>query len=591
MALRAAKQLYPNLEIHFVARDRFAAAAKRISWIHKVITLPTDALLQPIVDGSRSEQESLGEVARWVAPLVKDSWDLIVNWSYSPASSWLTGLLPAKVKLGYNRRRDGSFSSADGWSHYVQAVIQGGVKQNIHLTDIFTTQLLTALQIHVGEPADEGNSPVTSKSFFILELGESDLGLPLKDSSKKWVAIQLGAGNDSKTWDATHWATLSHMVLQRHSEVQIVLLGGKEDADRARIFKATLEKLGNSALNSRVISLVGQTDFDLWASVIGRAQWLFSGDTAALHLASVLGTRVMNVSVGPVAWTETGPYGNGHYVVSSAQPCEGCTEKSTDVSLHTCRLQVTPQAVYGTWTYASSEWSHRRELPIEKHFSNLGYSQELAQIQIHRSKIRGTQDGGGVLYEPLTQGMSALHEWVGMVMGHVARAWYCGWVPPVGQELDRGRFHPSLIQKLRELDESSQVLQKIWLEASQLATVLQQKSAKLKSNRLMTLPDRQDLLQTGKQLQELDALVDRLGVAQPALRGFVQMSKVLMHNLNGSGITDLGKESAESYKQLHEGVTILRDWLKHSLSLAKPVAVARAPIAALPSAPKLEPNL
>ena len=51
MALRAAKQLYPHLEIHFLARERFAAAAKRTPWIESVITLPTDTLLGSVLKG------------------------------------------------------------------------------------------------------------------------------------------------------------------------------------------------------------------------------------------------------------------------------------------------------------------------------------------------------------------------------------------------------------------------------------------------------------------------------------------------------------------------------------------------------------
>ena len=194
MALRAAKQLYPNLEIHFVARERFAAAAKRVPWIKKVVTLPTEQILAPVLTGEKTELQALSDVARWVGPLVKEPWDMVVNWSYSEASSFLTGLLPARVKLGYSRRRDTTFAAADGWSHYIQAIVQNGLSQNIHLTDIFTTQLLTALQIHFGEPMNDGNAPVTSKNFFELEIGEKEG--KWRDRSRKWVAIQLGAGRE-----------------------------------------------------------------------------------------------------------------------------------------------------------------------------------------------------------------------------------------------------------------------------------------------------------------------------------------------------------------------------------------------------------
>ena len=48
-----------------------------------------------------------------------------------------------------------------------------------------------------------------------------------------------------------------------------------------------------------------------------------------------------------------------------------------------------------------------------------------------------------------------------------------------------------------------------------------------------------------------------------------------MHNLHGDHLTDLGQESAECYRQLSEGVSVLRDWLKHTLELARPVALQR----------------
>src|SRR3954467_257318 len=94
MALRAAKQLYPQLEIHFLARDRFAAAAKRTPWIESVITLPTEQILGPVLRGEKPEKHAMGDLARWLSPLTEKSWDMVVNWSYSESSSFLTSLIP-----------------------------------------------------------------------------------------------------------------------------------------------------------------------------------------------------------------------------------------------------------------------------------------------------------------------------------------------------------------------------------------------------------------------------------------------------------------------------------------------------------------
>jgi len=575
MALRAAKQLYPQMEIHFAARERFAAAAKRVPWIHQVITLPTDDLLLPILGGQKSEAQGLGDIARWIAPLVKNPWDYIINWSYSESSSFLTGLLPARVKLGFSRRKDTTFLCSDGWSHYIQAIVQGGVDQNIHLTDILTTQLLTALQIHEGDPTEDGNAPVTSKGFFSIQVSDKDLVHPLKDPSKKWIGIQLGASHPTKAWTPEKWAKLSSMILSRHSECGIVLLGGKEDQTRESLFLAKIKEFGVSSRS--IVSLVGKTDFDLWTSVVSRCHWIMSGDTAVVHLASVLGTRVLNVSVGPVRPSETGPYGNGHYVVSSGIPCEGCEKRELE-GHHSCQEAIAPEAVYATWSYASNEWAHRRQIPLEHHFTQLGLNSTLGTVRVHRSKIRNTTDGGGVVFEPVLQRAMRTREWSSQVVGHIARAWYCGWTPAIGHELTRGTIDPSLIQTLRQLNDSSQVLMKICEEAKRTATQLSKKSSRLKSERLMPIHDRDELRDLGKKLTELDQLIDRLADAQTPLKAFSQMGKVLMHNLRSDQISDLSKESADCYGQLTQGISLFRDWIKHTLELAKPVAVQGASV-------------
>lgn len=578
MALRAAKQLYPQLEIHFVAREKFAAAAKRTPWIESVVTLPTDQLLGPVLRGEKEEKQAMGDLARWASPLLDKPWDIVINWSYSEPSSFLTALVPARVKLGFTRnRKDMSFASADGWSHYIQAIVQGGVPQNIHLTDVLTTQLLTALQIHWGDPANEGNAPVTSKSFFQLEIGERDLSWG--DFSRKWIGIQLGAGADSKTWPASNWARLARMILKRHPECSLVLLGGKEDAERAKQFMKELkDELGLSGRDQRnVLSLVGETDFDLWASIVGRCSWVIAGDTAVVHLASVLGTRVLNLSIGPVRWAETGPYGNGHYVVSSNRPCAGCEARSRNVIEHSCRADITPEAVYGAWSYASSEWAHRRQSGLDEHFGTLASQELLSAIRVHRSRIRNSNDGGGVVYEPLINRPLPLENWLAMVNGHIARAWYCGWVPATGGELSREMISPQLIQKLREISEASQVLAKICDQASRTAKELKERSSRLRSDKVMGIREREELRVLGRKLMELDGLVDRMGRVNPALAAFSHMSKVLMHNLRGNHLADLGQESADCYRQLGDGISILGEWLKHTIGLARPVAIQNEP--------------
>src|SRR5207245_370431 len=93
------------------------------------------------------------------------------------------------------------------------------------------------------------------------------------------------------------------------------------------------------------------------------------------------------------------------------------------------------------------------------------------------------------------------------------------------------------------------------------------------SDKVMSIRERDELQDLGKKLMELDQLIDRMGKTHPALVGFSHMSKVLMHNLRGNGLSELGKESADCYRQIGDGVKMLREWITGTLDLVKPMAV------------------
>ena len=112
MSLRAAKQLYPHLQFHMVVREKFSDAAKKVVWLDGVTLLPNTTVFSAPL-----REENLKSLSAWLLPLTQKPWDLIINWTFSETSSYLTALLPGFIKTGYSRRDDGSLSAIDGWSH------------------------------------------------------------------------------------------------------------------------------------------------------------------------------------------------------------------------------------------------------------------------------------------------------------------------------------------------------------------------------------------------------------------------------------------------------------------------------------------
>ncbi len=596
MALRAASQLYPNLEVHVVVREHFADAVLNTPWIKNVTILPTFDMIEPSLKSkaetgdytSEGKKKSLSRLARWISPLVREKWDLAINWSFSDPSSFIMGLVPSQVKLGFSRRKDGTLLVPDGWSHYFQALVQGGIDQDIHITDILTTQLLTALQIHLGDPKTDGEQSVTSKSFFTTHAtatnvnsapGEKISTSVIRDFSKKWVAVQLGPKSGPNSWKVIHVAELCSKIMTQTNDTGVILLGAPEMTEEAEAIITSLKSsITNGALNSRdsnrVINRVGQSSFTEWASLIAQCQWMISTDSAAVSLASVLGTRVFMLSLGTSRFLETGPYGNAHYVVSAKKSCGGCLTGSTDPTLHQCSDHISGSSAFTAWLYASTEWSHRRNVSISEFFESRGELDSLSTIQVFRSKIRDTEAGGGVSYERLNFQSFTLSDWMASTLGYIARYWYCGWTPKIGADMTLDQLNGLLFKDLRGLEESVQVLSRVIGQCRQTSVQLYLKSSGLKSEAIMSLSNRNELQEHGKKLIELEKLIERIVQTQPQLNVFSRLLKVLMHNLRGNQISELGKESANAYQQIQAGIEQLQLWITHTLELAKPKSVS-----------------
>jgi ADP-heptose:LPS heptosyltransferase len=117
-------------------------------------------------------------------------------------------------------------------------------------------------------------------------------------SQDRLVAVNPGAGRDSKRWPVEHFRRLTDRLAQEPG-VQVLLLWGPDEVHMARQIRD-----GSSA---RAI-LAPPTDLHELAALLRRAALMVAGDTGPLHLAAALGTPSLGL-FGPTRAERNGPYG------------------------------------------------------------------------------------------------------------------------------------------------------------------------------------------------------------------------------------------------------------------------------------------
>jgi ADP-heptose:LPS heptosyltransferase len=534
MAVKAVKQLYPEMKFHFLVRAEHAEPLRKVDWISSILELPKIAE----VDGVKA-------IALWVDQVLNQNYEILTNWTFSQRFSRMaaiiTTLIPAIVKFGNYVRDDLTIASHDAWSMYREAWLRDDtIDQDIHHTDIITTQLLTALQIHAGDPSNNASTTaVNSRYFFNVSSVDH-----LPKSISKWIAVHPDSLD-------VRFEEIVEMILRRHPDCGVVILNDSE---------FTPEEI--SVDHKRVVNLSGKLNFDELASTLSRCQWLFAGRAPISELASLLSVRTIYwIENQPVItgeaqqkWIETGPYGNGNIAVRF-------------------QSEFQPEVLYAVWSHYQSEWFHQGKIDLEKHFENLSLSSVLNGLEVYRSRIRNAQEGGGVSFEPVLVRDTTFSQWMFRLRGQIARAWFCGWVPPIDEEVEKTKMNPELIKKTRAMGESLRVIEQLCIEGKAACKELGAVASSIKNPKIMSVDDREKIDALGKKLLELEGLMSRVVNVESELRGFLSWYQQLMHNLGGATLEQMSKETIQAFDLVGEGAELVHVYADKLLAKAKPKAV------------------
>ena len=156
------------------------------------------------------------------------------------------------------------------------------------------------------------------------------------DLSKKTVALGAGSTNSrAKRWSAERYAQLADM-LQTELDVDVILVGSKEEADVA-------EKVA-AACKQAPIDLSGKTDLGEAVAVLSVVDLLISNDMGLAHVAPAVGTQTIAI-FGPTNPETTRPFANNAQIIRKKVECAPCMLRDCPID-HRCMTQISVEEVF-----------------------------------------------------------------------------------------------------------------------------------------------------------------------------------------------------------------------------------------------------
>jgi ADP-heptose:LPS heptosyltransferase len=279
-ALRALRRQFPTAQIEVLTRGRYMAALEGCEAVSKVRLFDTTKILTPMVTADADIQAAFQLTNECITELRAENYDWVVNLSFSPLGSYVAHAVAGENTrvTGYSRFSDGYLSIPDDMSAYFYAQVGPGKPNRFHLAEIFGT-------------------------MFDADLIPEDWAPPkfLKalNGPRQGIVIHVGASEQKKLISPAKWAAIINQICKARKD-EITLIGAKHE-------RAIAENILASVSSTQVRSFVGDTTLSQVFELLQGAGLLIGCDSAPIHMASLVQTPTLNISLPTVNFWETGP--------------------------------------------------------------------------------------------------------------------------------------------------------------------------------------------------------------------------------------------------------------------------------------------
>lgn len=296
---RGLRAAHPGALLDLLVDPVCADAGALCPDIDRVLLFPRPGL-RAILQRQGDAGQALYLAAAAVERLRLEGYDLVVNLHQDVLGKRLAGAVGAAATLGPVIPPQGPQRLLGAGA---EAFVRGVADRRTHRRNV-VDHFLEIAGLPGGSRGRVALPPASrlrSRELITSRLGDQG---PL-------VVVQASASRPFRGLDSAWIEALQHLVPQ----ARYAWTGSASERDGIR-------KGLESGLKGACFA--GETGIDDTAAMIAEADLLVSGDTAALHLAALVGTPSVSVFFGTAQPWETGPYGSGHVCLFDPPECAPC---------------------------------------------------------------------------------------------------------------------------------------------------------------------------------------------------------------------------------------------------------------------------
>ncbi|MEA3328135.1 MAG: GT4 family glycosyltransferase PelF [Candidatus Omnitrophota bacterium] len=307
-SLRAIRKRFPGSKITLLVEPGYLEIIQRCSYLDDIVTYDR-----------RQKDRFLKRTIRLVNRLKQVDFDMVIDFQNTLRSHLISYLSCAPKRYGY-ARGIGKFLLTDKAGDF--KAVMPPLKHQLRVLNLLGIDKMNEkLELW---PSKEDEKKISN--LFLnsgMKPGQLLVGIN-PGGSKRWV---------TKRWPLEKFAKLSNRLSQQ-LKAKILITGIGEETELGKKLVSLMKK--------NPINVIGRTTPGQLACLIKRCQVYVTGDSAPMHVAAAMGTKLVAL-FGPTNPVRHLPSGNGHIVIKKQLKCSPCYKPNC--LKHSCMEEITVDEV------------------------------------------------------------------------------------------------------------------------------------------------------------------------------------------------------------------------------------------------------